>query len=301
MGVRHKRVVAALDEEAKARLCDSSGSEHSPDNFDDLYDLVNSFIEGEDDQLIDGREKDRNGQSDPDSFECFDSETIDMLQSLLLSNKCLEDDAREKIRAEAELARRAVGNFSSKNFKRHLMSHLRDRGFDAGLCKSRWEKTGRYPAGDYEYIDVKFSGARYIVEVNLGGQFEVARPTNCYLSLLNFFPQIYVGGVDELKQIVRIMSMAMKETLKSKDMHVPPWRRNGYLQAKWNASYKRTINLMPSEKALDSDSGTTATRSIGFESKNIVLGYCREDLASKVRLKVGHLAMAFKDNQVLSG
>ncbi|KAK6932813.1 Protein of unknown function PDDEXK-like [Dillenia turbinata] len=301
MGVRYKRVVAALDEEAKARLCESSGSEHSPDNFDDLYDLVSSFIEGDDDQLIDGREKERNGRSDSDSFDCFGSETIDMLQGLLPSNKCYEGDAKEEIRAEAELAWRAVGNSSSKNFKRHLMSHLRDRGFDAGICKSRWEKTGRYPAGDYEYIDVKVSGTRYIVEVNLGGQFEVARPTNCYLSLLNFFPQIYVGEVDEVKQIVRIMSMAMKGTLKSKDMHVPPWRRNEYMQAKWSASYERKIDPMPSEKASDCDSGTAMKRSIVFERKNTVLGYCREDFGSKIGLKVGHLAMAFKENQMLSG
>ncbi|CAK9184869.1 unnamed protein product [Ilex paraguariensis] len=119
-----------------------------------------------------------------------------------------------------------------------------------GLCKSKWEKTGRYPSGNYEYIDVNVAGTRYIVEVFLAGEFKIARPTDHYTSLLNFFPLVFVGKIDELKQVVRLMCNAIKKSMKTMDMHVPPWRRHGYLQARWFSSYKRTIKEIPQERVL---------------------------------------------------
>ncbi|KAJ6769622.1 DUF506 FAMILY PROTEIN (DUF506) [Salix purpurea] len=121
--VRFKRVAAAFNEASRAtRLCESSGSEHySPDsNSADLSDL------------------------DPGDI-CSFSETKDMLESLLGSN---EEDGdgndRQKIRKETEVACGIIGERSSLSshldFKRGLMSHLRERGFDAGLCKSKWDK-----------------------------------------------------------------------------------------------------------------------------------------------------------------
>ncbi|XP_016554137.2 uncharacterized protein LOC107853679 [Capsicum annuum] len=128
------------------------------------------------------------------------------------------------------------------DFKRRLMSRLRDRGFDVGICKSKWERNGHVPCGNYEYIDVNMIENRYIIEINLAREFEIAWPTTCYTSLLEIFPSIYAGKVDELKQVLRIMSRAMRKSMKKMDIHVPPWRQIGYMQTKWFDSYKRTIN-----------------------------------------------------------
>jgi uncharacterized protein (TIGR01615 family) len=119
----------------------------------------------------------------------------------------------------------------------------------AGLCKSKWEKTGRYPSGNYEYIDVNVSGNRYIIEVLLAREFEIARPSDKYASLLDVLALIFVGKVEDLKQVVRQMCMAMKESMKSMGMHVPPWRRSGYMNSKWFGSYKRTTNEVPTRKS----------------------------------------------------
>ncbi|XP_031279189.1 uncharacterized protein LOC116137647 [Pistacia vera] len=294
--IRFRRVAAAFDEVARARLCESSGSEHSPESSTtDLSDLVKSFLER--DGVGGGyEEEDERDQAETGNFWC-DSEKIETLEGIFGDKN---DCEKQRILAETEFACRLAGDWSSESFKRRLMTHLRDRGFDAGLCKSRWEKTGRYPAGSYEYVDVNINGAssRYIVEVNLAAEFEIARPTDGYMSLLGVFPPIFVGKPEELKQIVRLMSAAVKESMKSVDMHVPPWRRNGYLQSKWFGSYKRTTKAVSVTKKSKPDEAfnVTTNRSIGFEALQVRSYFCRDhDFARRVGLKAGQLTAAFNE------
>ncbi|KAI3895330.1 hypothetical protein MKX03_035831 [Papaver bracteatum] len=306
-GMRFKRIAEAFNEGAKARMCaESSGSEHSAvgDNTtspDDLSDLVDSFLErGYDDNEIEFQEhekvvKEKKKDFDDDDLDEFmdDSETKDMLKDLLLGFQDGDSQVQRKIRDETELAVKDIGMSSSGDgFKRRLMTRLRQRGFDAGLCKSRWEKTGLFPAGTFEYVDVIVSGNRYIVEVHLVGEFTIARPTNRYITLLEVFPQIFVGKSDKLKQIVRIMCEASKQSLKKNDMHIPPWRRNGYMQAKWLSMYKRTINSVAD--MVVSGSGT-GRRSVGFDTIRapVKVYYCRDELERRrdfgMGKKVGEL------------
>lgn len=290
----YKRVAAAFDEVARARFCESSGSDRSPENsLTDLSDLVNSFIESDErnDKEITKQVKELD-DFEPDGF-WLGSETTDMLLSMFTRDE--NDDVKRKIIDETEVACRVMDT-SSQGFKRGLMTRLRERGLDAGLCKSRWEKNGRIPSGDYEYIDVKVSGTRYIVEVYLGGEFEIARATDQYNNLLNVFPAIFVGKVEELKRVVQLMCNGIKESMRSVDMHVPPWRRYGYMQAKWFGSYKRTINSVPARKGLEIDEDFGKKRSIGFEAERKVAYNCRGDFASKSNLRVGHLAAVLAGN-----
>ncbi|KAK2412889.1 hypothetical protein QL285_048039 [Trifolium repens] len=261
--VRFERLAAAFEsnEVARVRLCESSGSEHSPENSADLSDLVKSFMEKNSVRAVLEEEEDG-----------------------VVHDKEDYEEVKEKIRREAEFAIQLVaGDKTSPGFKRLVMSRLRERGFDAGLCKTRWERKGRYPAGDYEYIDVNYGGNRYIVETSLMAEFEIARPTNQYSSLLEVFPLVFVGKVEELKKVVRLMCSAMKDSMKTMDMHVPPWRRNSYMQAKWFSLYKRTTNEVATIKS-----------NIGFEARPLkAYNYCRDDFGSKVAFKVGYLTTAF--------
>ncbi|VFQ88916.1 unnamed protein product [Cuscuta campestris] len=262
---RFKRVADAFDEAALTLRtrppCGSSGSEHSadPESLTDLSRLVNSFIESDDGTWEgpaewavedvdddDGRVGDNRQQEEENC--CDDvAEARDSLQRLLSSG---EDDVTKRSLLEAvERARRELGDgsYNSPDFKRRLMGRLRNQGFDAGLCKTRWEKRESCPRGEYEYIDVNAAnGERYIVEFNLRGELaETARPTAGYRSLAAMFGEAgaaYVGRAEELKKIVRVMSHEMKRSMKSAGMHVPPWRRSAYVQAKWFSSYKRTTN-----------------------------------------------------------
>ncbi|KAK2653013.1 hypothetical protein Ddye_012869 [Dipteronia dyeriana] len=299
--VKFKRVAAAFDEVVArgVRLCESSGSEHSPSPAD-LSDLVNSFMENDqyhgavDDRDEVGKELKEILQGKESGYWC-DSERRKMLKGLL---EC-EDDERLRIHREIEIACRLAGDKSSQGFKRRLMTLLRDRGYDAGLCKSRWEKTGRFPAGSYEYVDMNVGAIRYIIEVNLAGEFEIARPTDGYESLLGVFHPIFFGKPEELKKIVRQMCAAVKESMMSVEMHMPPWRRNGYMQSKWFATYKRTTNPLPATKTPKFDEGSFAKkRSTGFVASQVRLYRCVDGFSSStVGLKIGQLSSAFSSGE----
>ncbi|XP_061340788.1 uncharacterized protein LOC133287239 [Gastrolobium bilobum] len=303
---RFQRVAEAFDADvARVKLCESSGSEHSPESLTDLSDLVKSFMEkneregeGEDVGVVLQRDED---QEKGDEEEVEKSVTREMLQGLFAGNEVDDEDerdAKEKIRREVELACGLVGEYSLPGFKRRLMSRLREIGFDAGLCKSKWEKNGNLTAGDYEYIDVNFSGKRYIVEVSLSAEYEIGRPTNQYSSLLDVFPLIFVGKVEELKRVVRFMCTAIKCSMKRMDLHIPPWRRNGYMQAKWFGSYKRTTNVVATKKEPSHLSAESLfpKRLIGFEARLVKTLNCRDDYVSNTGFRIGYLTAVFNSD-----
>nr|KYP62692.1 hypothetical protein KK1_017237 [Cajanus cajan] len=297
--VRFQRVAAAFDADvARVRLCESSGSEHSPETLTDLSYLVKSFMEKneitpekEEEQQVGGVECEED--HDEEKEEKSDSEKREMLRSLFYGNEGDNDEreAKETIRREVEDACRVVGN----NSKRRLMSRLREKGFDAGLCKSKWKKNGRLTGGDYEYIDMNLKGKRYIVEVGLAGEFEIARPTNQYTSLLDVFPLIYVGKVEELKEVAVLMCAAIKSSMKRMNLQVPPWRRNVYMQAKWFGAYKRTTNADATKSASES---LFPKRSIGFEVLPVKTHNCRDVYVTKTGFRIGHLTTAFNSDSL---
>lgn len=315
MPARFKRVAAAFDEVvARVKPCESSsGSEHSPEDSADLFDLVESFIEregklimeennGNNDNKINSEvEKEGNSVMESGYWSDEDGDTMDTLKSLLGFDGYAggDDDEKQKILEDiTEFACHISSDSPSISFKRQLMNLLRRKGFDAGLCKSKWERFGRNPSGEHEYIDVNINGTRYIVEIFLAGEFTIARPTTKYLSLLGVFPQIFVRKPETLKQIVRLMCNAMRESMKSKGMHVAPWRRNGYMQAKWFSHYRRTVNET-SAKSMDAGGDENAkNRSVGFNPSRLPAGsaisyHCKDDFASRVGMRVGFLTRAF--------
>lgn len=141
----------------------------------------------------------------------------------------------------------------------------------SGLCKSRWDKTTQTPAGEYEYTDIIIAGTRYIIDTSPAAQYTIARPTDHYASMLQLFPQVLVCKGAELKKLVRLMCTAMRQSLKKKEMHVPPWRTNAYMQAKWFGSYKRTTNGVPATNVA-SCGGCLARKSwVGFRTSQVLL------------------------------
>lgn len=305
--VRFKRVAEAFEEVAKVRGCvSSSGSEHSPaaeegESLRDLSDLVNSFLE----KGIYGNFGGNENQVDmvagdfDDLDQGSDSEGRDLVKSLL-GFRDDDDEIRREISEEVEEGLRVVGDSSSPEFKRRLMTWLRERGFDAGLCKSKWERNGQLPSGNYEYIDINVDRTRYIIEVSLAEEFDIARPTSRYTTLLENIPPIFVGKAEVLKQVVTLMCKGIKKSMKSVEMHVPPWRRHGYVQAKWFGSYKRTINEVPSNKVSGSIVDSGKKRSVGFVPVPNRTFYCREDFVTKnIGFKVGNLAMAINGGNMV--
>ncbi|CAL9201418.1 unnamed protein product [Musa hybrid cultivar] len=248
---RYKRATAPLDETARARLWDSAGgepAEESPDSADELADLVDSFYDVEEDpEARDGRKR----RSDGSRLRSWREEGLrggDWWRSLEAVLAESEGDSMSgRIRATAEGAFEVVG--STKGAKRRVVSLLRKKGLDAGLCKSSWERADRVPGGYHEYIDViARGGARYIVDINLAAEFEIARPTTDYVMLLRVLPTVFVGSRDLLERVVKLMCAAATESIRGAGMHVPPWRRREYVRAKWFSTYGRTAGGVLAEK-----------------------------------------------------
>lgn len=165
-----------------------------------------------------------------------------------------------------------------------------------GLCKSKWERFGKNTAGKYEYVDVNRGDKnRFIVETNLASEFEIAKPTTRYLSLLAQLPRVFVGTPEELKKLVRIMCFEIRRSMKRAEIHVPPWRRNAYMQAKWFGHYKRTSN----EVVTRVKSCGCGPR-VGFEGlvKTATFNGYKEVERKRQGLKVGQLTVAFTGSGV---
>lgn len=220
----------------------SSGSEHEPSSIC-LAAMVDEFMEHETTENSNNFGRSRgNDDDDDDSKSSLGGELSEILQGLVpcanATERILLSEVSKALAKEA-----GVSNF----LRRQVMKHLRSAGYNAAICKSRWDHAGGFPGGDYEYIDVVFGGAtgkseRIVIDVEFKAQFEIARPTARYNAVVQVLPTIFVGKADRLQQIVNVMSDAVKLSLKKRGMHLPPWRKPEYIRAKWFSSYRRTTN-----------------------------------------------------------
>ncbi|GKV20142.1 hypothetical protein SLEP1_g30303 [Rubroshorea leprosula] len=126
-----------------------------------------------------------------------------------------------------------------------VTDELSSLGYDASICKSRWEKSPSCPAGEYEYIDVIIEGERLLVDIDFRSEFEIARSTKTYKSVLQTLPYIFVGKSDRLQRIITIICEAATQSLKKKGMHIPPWRKAEYVKAKWLTPHIRSTSSPP--------------------------------------------------------
>ncbi|RAL54586.1 hypothetical protein DM860_001714 [Cuscuta australis] len=195
-----------------------------------------------------------NGKSDDSSDEEFDftdfrsadyvrnpsfcADSSDSLKSLVV---CASPAERNLLAETSKIAEKNKAFFKSKEDSRKIVADgLGSLGYTASICRSKWEKTSKIPAGVYEYIDVTVEGDRVLIDVDFRSEFEIARSTGGYKAVLQSLPFIFVGKPDRLLQIVSIASEAAKLSLKKKGMHIPPWRKAEYMKAKWLSPYTRT-------------------------------------------------------------
>ncbi|KAG4981918.1 hypothetical protein AAZX31_10G030100 [Glycine max] len=179
-------------------------------------------------------------------------------------------------------------------------------GYDASICKSRWEKSPSYPAGGYEYIDVMMGKERVVIDIDFRSEFEIARSTKAYKTILQNLPYIFVGTCERLQSIVALVSEAAKQSLKKKGMHVPPWRRTEYVKAKWLSPYTRTHDIKEEKKKeeeqqqLFKDNLNTAESESSGEDNTAVVEWKPPELKPKGSLSgvkvVTGLAVVFHDD-----
>ncbi|CAL9151540.1 unnamed protein product [Musa hybrid cultivar] len=128
-----------------------------------------------------------------------------------------------------------------------IAQQLRELGYDSALCKSKWTRSADIPSGQHSYIDVvmearnsKKGTIRLVIEPNLRAEFEMARGSREYNSLVSCLPKIFVGKSEKLRGVVKIMCAAAKKCMKENKMHMAPWRKHKYMQSKWFGTPERT-------------------------------------------------------------
>ncbi|GFZ14915.1 cruciferin [Actinidia rufa] len=180
------------------------------------------------------------------SADQYESDLLSVVNSLLQSIKA----------TDLHLVKSGTCNASCVRFS--LVKLLRLSGYDAAVCASKWQGSGKVPGGDHEYIDVinhKYNGSseRLIIDIDFRSHFEIARAVESYDRILNSLPVIYVGSLAKLKWFLQAMVEAASSSLKQNSMPLPPWRSLSYLQAKWHSPYQRRFNpdeqtsVLPSE------------------------------------------------------
>jgi len=279
-----KRIADPFNEKVRARIFDtyisSSGSEHDAES--DVVSssssscssspcfsyLVQNFLEEDSADFAGTREC----GSDSDSNDYLRSDPTAVIQDVISPTvKNNADPFRNHLVANVTRAAEIFALFRKNKsmFNRNLMAYLREIGYNAGVCKTRWVPTGGGLAGGcYDFIDVirkDSSPARYIVDADFSGEFEIARETANYAKLRISLPRVFVGKQEDLKKIVRVMCDETRRSMKINGLTLPPWRKNRYMQSKWLGPYRRTTNHLPTSPSPAIPNVAVKCRSVGFE------------------------------------
>ncbi|WOK99420.1 hypothetical protein Cni_G08132 [Canna indica] len=169
---------------------------------------------------------------------------------------CASTAERNLLADASKIMERAKNCKGRGDCRRIVVEGMQSLGYDAAICKSRWDKNPSFPAGEYEYIDVVVDGGeRLIIDVDFRSEFEIARSTKSYRAVLQHLPTLFAGRPDRLQQIVATVSEAGRQSLRKKGLHVPPWRKPDYMRSKWFSPYTRAAATNLKDKAA---SGGTA-------------------------------------------
>ncbi|KAL8228693.1 hypothetical protein R6Q57_013593 [Mikania cordata] len=172
----------------------------------------------------------------------------DTLHATLFRTTSLESRIRtttKEVLSEVEMAdnvctclRQISGGCRSCRM-REICRRLQNSGYNSAICKSKWKSSSDIPSGEHTYIDVidnsnrKKSETRVIIELEFRGQFEMKKGSDEYNGLVSKLPEVFVGKIERLLTVIKILSNAAKRCMKEKKMHLGPWRKQPYMEAKW--------------------------------------------------------------------
>ncbi|KAL5130826.1 hypothetical protein HKD37_12G033824 [Glycine soja] len=210
---------------------DSSNSSNDRDDDDD---------DDDDDETICTAE---NGKA-------FWEEQYQLLKAILCRTSSYETKVRQATKGVLRelnisemlcICRRAEVAKSCRNcLLREVCDRLLNLGYNCAICKSKWRSSPEIPSGEHTYLEVrnnvsntKRGAVKVVIELYFRAEFEMARANEEYNKLIKRLPEVFVGKSDRLRALVKIMCSASKKCMKEKKMHIGPWRKHKYMQAKW--------------------------------------------------------------------
>ncbi|KAH0651125.1 uncharacterized protein [Solanum tuberosum] len=200
--------------------------------------------------LMDEEEEDGN-VNDSEENKAFWAIQEELLKTTLCRTTSFESKVRKSTKeALKELkftsfncsCRKMVSDGCRKCMQREISDRLTNEGYNCFICKSKWKSTPEILSGEYTYMEVvanassKKGEMKVIIELNFRGEFEMARANEGYNCLVEQLPEVYVGKIERLRNLIKILCCASKKCMKEKKMHLAPWRKHKYMQAKYLGS-----------------------------------------------------------------
>uniref|UniRef100_A0A0E0A1P6 Uncharacterized protein n=1 Tax=Oryza glumipatula TaxID=40148 RepID=A0A0E0A1P6_9ORYZ len=172
------------------------------------------------------------------------SQLYEALAKMSSAESRIQADAEEAMRQMRAAAAAAGGGGCRSCTLRFLAERLRDAGYNSAICRSKWPRSPEIPSGEHSYVDVvaptrSGKAVRVVVEPSFRGEFEMARGGAGYRALVASLPEAFVGRADRLRGVVRVMCAAAKQCARESGMHMAPWRKQRYMEAKWLATPER--------------------------------------------------------------
>ncbi|XP_073027735.1 uncharacterized protein [Primulina eburnea] len=218
-----------------------------------------SSIDHEEEEDEEGENRNETGNGNAEDNDCFFETQHRLLQGIICRTSSLETKVRH-IAREAVKEAQLSGNMCACDralqigCRRCLMEvvcrSLHNAGYNSAICKSKWRSSPDIPSGEHTFLDVLDNSnpkkeVRVIIELNFRVEFEMARANEEYKKLIKRLPEMFVGKIERLLGLLKILCAAAKKCMKEKKIHMGPWRKHRYMQAKWLRTCERTAFSPP--------------------------------------------------------
>lgn len=228
-----------LDEESEGSSCGSNNG--------------NAYEENE---LEENDVEERENSSGLENKNFWETQS-QLLQATLYRTSSIESKVRSIVKEVIKEAHEENGNGSrcvckktmDKGCRSCLMKQicvrLQNAGYNGAICKSKWKSSPEIPSGEHTFLDVVDNSnskkeVRVIIELNFRAEFEMARASEEYNQLIRKLPEVFVAKTERLSSLIKVLCSAAKKCMKDKKMHLGPWRKQRYMQAKWFRICERT-------------------------------------------------------------
>ncbi|CAI9266334.1 unnamed protein product [Lactuca saligna] len=259
ISLRHTNITGAILE-APATGRHSNSNTKSSGKYESGADMIFEFLEESElssgsscnsgDSYDNGDLEEYENSGDPEEDRLFWESQEQLLTESLFRTSSIESKIRKATKEIVKEIKstevggcdcgRTVADGCRRCFQREISYRLQKAGYNCGICKAKWMNKKQIPAGEHTYIEVldtsnsKKGVMRVIIELNFQAEFEMVKSSEEYNHLISRLPEIYVGKTERLEALIKILCIASKKCMKDQKMHIAPWRKFKYMQAKWH-------------------------------------------------------------------
>ncbi|KZV37154.1 hypothetical protein F511_15074 [Dorcoceras hygrometricum] len=226
-----------------------------------LSSISSSYCEEEEEQQQEQENENDNinGNAKDDDKNSWETQ-LQLLQATISRTSCLESRIRKTVKEALNEAQHATNVCACRTpeqqgcrkcLMEHVCRRLQNSGFNSAICRSKWRSSPDIPSGEHTFLDVidtsnpKKGEVRVIIELNFRAEFELARANPEYDKLVKALPEIFIGKIERLLALLKILCTAAKRCMKARKQHMGPWRKHRYMQAKWLKTCGRFAAAQP--------------------------------------------------------